>query len=255
MSRLFLLDYLATLRERKTWIVAGFFLYAVLAIPLLLARPPQHVSEAMAIWFGAKDPFVLFMYLWTDLAMNKMIGMVPVVLAGGVLLRERDTGVLAVLASKPLSVSRYFVLRAISACAVMATVYVGAHLVGAPYFAAQIQGFRLGAFFAAMSLQVWAAIFATALTATLAVTVGRRGLGALVALLILSLLVGFALMGFYNPAWRVLSLLNPLTLGVQALGHLDALGPDHILPPMLALMAMTALTLALGALAARRVEV
>jgi ABC-2 type transport system permease protein len=69
------------------------------------------------------------------------------------------------------------------------------------------------------------------------------------------LLVGAAFLGFYNPAWRTASLVNPISLGVQALGHLDALGPAVLLPPMLALALLTAATVAVGARAVRGMEV
>jgi ABC-2 type transport system permease protein len=236
------------------WLAIAILAYAVLTLPVLFARPPPHVSEAMTTWFGTQDPFVLFMYLWIDLAMNKVVAILPVILGGGVVLRERDTQVLPVLAAKPLSLPHYFVVRTLSACGVMATLYVGAQCVGALYFARHIQGFRAGTFFAVMSLHVWSAIFATALAATIAVWVGRRALGALVAILVLSLLVGLSLIGFYNPAWRKLSLVNPISLGVQPLGNLDALGPADILVPMLALFVLSGVTLATGALAVRRME-
>lgn len=41
----------------------------------------------------------------------------------------------------------------------------------------------------------------------------------------------------------------------EALAHLDALRPEHLLLPMLALCALSALTIAAGALAVRRMEV
>ncbi len=254
MIRFAWLDYLASLRERKVWLAIAVLAYAVLALPVLFARPPPHVSEAMSTWFGTQDPFMLFMYIWIDLAMNKVVGILPVILGGSIVLRERDTHVLPVLAAKPLSLPRYFVVRTLSACAVMATLYVGTQAVGALYFAPQVQGFRAGTFFAVMSVHVWVAIFATALAATIAVWVGRRALGALVAILVLSLLVGMSLVGFYNPAWRRLSLVNPISIGVQPLGNLDALGPADILVPMLVLLALSGGTIALGALAVRRME-
>jgi ABC-2 type transport system permease protein len=254
MIRLQLLDYLATLRERKTWLAAGMLAYAVLGLPVLFERPPEHIRQAITAWFGDEEPFTLLMYVWIDLAMNKIIAFLPVVLASGVVLRERDTGVLAVLAAKPVSMPRYFVLRAVSACAVMATLYVLAQLLGAAWFAARTEGFRVTTFLAAMSLHLFTAIFATAFAATVAVWVGKRGAAALVSLGVLGMLVGLALIGFYQPAWRSYAQLNPLTLGALSLGHLDALGPGVLLPPMLALAALSAVTIAAGALAARRLE-
>lgn len=255
MIRLVWLDYRATLRERRTWIAAGALAYAVLTLPLLTSRPPPHVQAAMTLWFGAPDPFTLFMFIWTDLAMNKMIALLGVVLGAGVVLRERDTRVLALLAAKPVPLPRYFAVRAASACATAATLYLAAQLAAVPYFMVQVEGFRPGAFLAAGALHVWAGVFATALCATLAALVGRRGPGMLLALLVVMLLVGAAFLGFYNPAWRTASLVNPISLGVQALGHLDALGPAVLLPPMLALALLTAATVAVGARAVRGMEV
>jgi ABC-2 type transport system permease protein len=252
--RLQWLDFLATLRERKTWLCAAMLLYAMLAIPTLLLRPPPHVREAITLWFGSQEPFVLFMYVWLDLTMNKIIAFAPVVLASGLLLWERDAGVLPLLAAKPLSVPRYFTLRAVSACAVMATLHIVTQLVGVLYFAARIPGFRPGAFLAAMSLHLFAAIFATALVAALAALLKHRGAAALCGFAVLGLLVGLALVGFYQPAWRTAARLNPIALGSLALGHLDRLGPATLVPPMLALCALSCLFIAVGAAAVRRVE-
>lgn len=255
MIPLALLDYRASLRERKTWLACAMLAYAVLAVPLLLERPPAHVLAAIDAWFGSQDPFAVFMYVWIDLVMNKMLVFLPVVLASGVVLRERDTGVLAVLGAKPISMPRYFLLRAGSACAVMMTLYAGANVFGALWFSARVEGFRPGTFFASMALHAFAAVFSTALAASIAVSIGRRGAGALVGLFALGLLVGMALIGFYQPAWRSIALLNPLALGALALGHLDALTPSVLFPPMLALTAISAVVLAAGALAVRRMEV
>ena len=45
--RLQWLDFLATLRERKTWLCTAMLLYATLAIPTLLERPPPHVRASL----------------------------------------------------------------------------------------------------------------------------------------------------------------------------------------------------------------
>lgn len=254
MSRFLWLDLLATLRERKTWLAVAMLAYAVLAVPVLLERPPAHVREAIAEWFDGGDPFAVFMFVWIDLVMNKVVAFIPVVLASGVLVRERDTGVLAILAAKPLTMSRYFVVRTISACAVMLVLYAGTQIAGALWFQGRIAGFRPGSFLATMSLHAFAAVFATAFAATVIVGVGRRGAGALAAWMLLGVLVGLALVGFYQPAWYTFTLANPLTLGALAMGSLDRLGPGVLVPPMLALVAITAVTIAIGARLARRIE-
>jgi len=252
--RLQWLDYLATLRERKTWLCGAMLLYAVLSIPVILARPPAHVKDAITTWFGDDRPFVLFMYVWIDLAMNKVIAFLPVVLASGIVLRERDLGVLPILAAKPLSMPRYFTLRAISACAVMATLHVGAQLIGLVYFTARVPGFQPATFLAAMTPHLFAAIFATGFSAAIAGWVKHRGASALIGLTVLGLLLGMSLVGFYQPAWRSITLVNPMSLGALALGSLDHLGPAELAPPMFALTLLSIAAIAIGAAGVRRME-
>ncbi|WAS96352.1 hypothetical protein [Nannocystis punicea] len=254
MTRLLWLDYLASLRERKTYVAAAMLAYAVLAIPLLLADPPPHVREAIAAWFDDGDPFAVFMFVWIDLVMNKVVAFIPVILASGVVLRERDTGVLALLAAKPLTLPRYFVVRTISACAVMLTLYAATQLLAAAWYPGRVAGFRPGAFLAAMSLHAFAAVFATAFAATVIVAVGRRGAGTLVALMLLGVMVGLALVGFYQPEWYARTLANPLTLGALAMRDLEHVRASLLLPPMLALTGLTAVTIAVGAWVVRKVE-
>lgn len=254
MIRLQWLDFLATLRERKTWLCGAMLLYAVLSIPVILARPPAHVRDAITTWFGDDRPFVLFMYVWIDLAMNKAIAFLPVVLASGVVLRERDVGVLPILAAKPLSMPRYFALRAVSACGVMATLHVGTQLLGLVYFTARVPGFQPATFLAAMTLHLFGAIFATGLSAAIAGWVKHRGASALMGLTVLSLLVGMSLVGFYQPAWRSVLLVNPIALGASALGSLDHLGPAVLVPPMFALTLLSIAAIGIGAAGVRRME-
>jgi ABC-2 type transport system permease protein len=254
MIRLGYLDYRATMKERKTWIAGAMFLYAVFAIPVILERPPAHVREAITAWFVNPDPFVIFMFIWIDLAMNKAIAFVPVVLGSGILLRERDTGVLAVLGAKPISMSRYFVIRTISACAAMLTLYVMAQLLGALWFSLRIPGFDAGRFLAAMSLHALGGVWATAFVALIAVATRRRIVAALVSIAALGLLVGLALIGYYQPAWSTFTMLNPISLAAFAMGHLGKLDISVLAPPMLALTLLTIVTIALGARMARNVE-
>lgn len=250
--RLQWLDFLATLRERKTWLAVAFFAYATLAIPVVLAHPPEHVRRVIETWFGDGDPFSLFLYVWIDLAMNKAIAFLPVVLASGLVLRERDTRVLPLLASKPLSIARYFVVRAVSACLVMLTLHAGTQLLGALYFAARVPGFRAGTFLVAMIPHALAAVLATALAAAIAAWVQKRTASAIVALFVLGMLVGLSLVGFYQPEWRDAALINPITLGAAGLRDLET--PSAVLPATIALAVLTALTLAIGAAGVRRME-
>jgi ABC-2 type transport system permease protein len=249
------LDMRATLRERKTLWAAGLMLYAVLTMPVLVAKPPEHVLSALQGWFATSDPFILFLFIWTDLAMNKIIVTLGVMLAGGLFVRERETGQLAVLLSKPVSPAAYYRVRVLSACAVMAVLYVGAHLVVAPLVARNMPGFRWGLFFLSMGVHLFAAFFAICFSALVSVLLQKRALAVLVSLLVLFFLVGLAFMGFYNPAWSGLAFFNPITQGSSLLGHLEDVRPRHVLVPILLLTGLNAVLISLGALRVRHLEV
>jgi ABC-2 type transport system permease protein len=245
--RLIWLDYMALLRARRTWLVGALMASAVLAVPLLLSRPPSYVLGGLTSWFGSSDRFTLFLYLWTDLAMNKLIAITAVVLAGATLVAQRDAGILPILASKPIPLSRLFLAQALAACAALGTVYIAGHLLGLAYFARTVEGFRPGVFLVSMALHVHVAFFSVALSATIAVFVARRTLGVLVSLLTLFMLLGSSFIGFYNPAWKSASLVNPYALGVQALAHLPSPRLADLVGPMLGLIAGSSAILALGA--------
>lgn len=254
MIRLQWLDFLATLRERKTWLCCAMLVYAVISIPVILARPPAHVKDAIDLWFGSDDSFVVFMFVWIDLAMNKAIAFLPAIFASGIVLRERDQAILPLIASKPVSIPRYFIVRALSACAVMATLHLGTQLIGSIYFSWRIPGFRVSTFLGAMALHVCAAIFATALAAAIAGWVKHRGASALLGLFVLNGLVGLALIGFYQPRWRAITMANPITLGALSLRDLDHLRVSVVLPPMAALLLLSATAIGFGALGVRKME-
>jgi ABC-2 type transport system permease protein len=106
-----------------------------------------------------------------------------------------------------------------------------------------------------MTVHLFAAFFAVCFSALMSVLIQKRALAALVSLVVLSLLVGLAFIGFYNPAWSGLSSFNPLTHGISVLGHVDDLRPVHLLAPIAVLLGFNAAVLALGALRARHLEV
>jgi ABC-2 type transport system permease protein len=254
-ARFLWLDMRATLGERKTWLAAGLVAYGVITMPVIAAKPPEHVLSALKGWFSTSDPFILFLFIWTDLVMNKLITILGVVLAGSLLIRERETGQLAVLLSKPVSPASYFLARTLSACAVMGMLYIGAHLIAAPLATWSLPGFRAGLFFASMAVHLFAAFFAICFSALMSVLIQKRTLAGLVSLLVLSLLVGLAFIGFYNPAWSGLSFFNPITQGISVLGHVDDLRPAHLLTPIAVLLGLNVAVLALGALRVRHLEV
>ena len=248
------LDLRARARERTAWLAAGVLVYAVLALPVLLAAPPPHVLEALRGWFGSDQGFVLFLYLWTDVAMNKIVGLLAVVFAGQTLVRERDTGQLDLLRARPVTLARLFLVRAGSAMAWMACLYAGTVAVALPWFALRVEGFRPGVFLLSSLVHGFAALFAVAAAATLSVVIGRRTLGLVVSLVVLMSLIGASFMGFYAPELAWIAQLDPFAQGVSVVGHLADLRPRHVVAPIATLSVTIAATLAVGALAARRWE-
>jgi ABC-2 type transport system permease protein len=86
------------------------------------------------------------------------------------------------------------------------------------------------------------------------VWVKRRSVSALVGVLVLALLVGLALVGYYQPAWRTLSLSNPISLGAIGLGRFGAAGATSLAPAVLALVGLTLVAVAVGSRGAKRME-
>jgi ABC-2 type transport system permease protein len=248
------LDLVARARSRTTWVALAMLAYAVVGLPFLMAEPPPHIEAALGAWFGTAEPFLLFLYLWTDVAMNKVFGLVAVVLAGQTLVQERDTHTLDVLRSKPITLPALFLVRAGSAIGLAWGLYAAAALVGLPWFMARVEGFRPGVFLASTAVHAGAVAFAVALSATIAVVIGRRTQALVVSLLVVFTLMGGAFAGFYNPAWATIALLNPFAMGVQVVGHAGDLTAARVLGPLAGTWAATAAMLAVGAAAARRWE-
>jgi ABC-2 type transport system permease protein len=137
----------------------------------------------------------------------------------------------------------------------MAILYIATQLLGALWFSMQVAGFHARPFLLAMVPNLFAATFATALAAACAAWVRRRVAAALVALGITTTLVGMALVGYYQPAWRAWANLNPIAVGASALGRLDHLDVLGTLVPAGTLVLATAAMLWLGSIGARRLAV
>ena len=114
----------ALLRARRTRLAAGIVLYAVLGAPFLLAKPPPHVAEAAAEWFSGDPAFALFLFIWTDLALNKMAAILGVVLAGGIVREDQTRGLLPLLWAKPIGKAEYYLVK-LAAAAIVFTLLLG----------------------------------------------------------------------------------------------------------------------------------
>lgn len=245
----------ALLRARRTRLAVGIVLYAVLGAPFLLAKPPPHVAEAAATWFSGDDPaFSLFLFIWTDLALNKLSAILGVVLAGGIIREEQARGLLPLLWAKPITRTEYYLVKLAAAAIVFTLLIGGAGLLGLALFPWQIAGFRAGPFLVVSGVHLVGALFAVTFSGALAVLIRRRLGAMLTSLMVLMLLVGGAFLGFYNPAWADYTVVNPFSHAVWLLGHLDDLSAATVVRPLLVLLAIHAATITLGALAVRRVE-
>lgn len=245
----------ALLRARRTRLAIGVVLYAVVGAPFLLAKPPPHVAAAASEWFHASDPaFALFLFVWTDLALNKLAAVLGVVLAGGIVREEQARGLLPLLWAKPITPTRYFLSKLAAAAIVFAMLLGGAALLGLALFPAQVAGFRPGPFLVVSGVHLVGALFAVVLSATVAVLVPRRLTAMLVSLMILLLLVGSAFIGFYNPAWADYAAINPFYHAVWLLGVIDELTLAHVARPIAILLVVHAVVVAIGVAAVRRIE-
>lgn len=242
------------LSERKTLGLGALYLGALLAAPALLAKPPPHLLAAVQAWFGGDDPFGLFMYVWTDLAMNKLSVLTGVAMGAGVLVEERADRSLILTLSKPITPAGLYVLRTGSAVLTTAGLYLLTQIIGLGLFSAQIDGFRPGAFWVSGMVHVWAPIFATCVSALCAVAIGKQLGAALVSVLVLFSLVGGAFLGVYNPAWAEVLAFNPFTQSVAGVTHLQEQSLQTLGGPVLGLCALNLGLVALGAGLARRVE-
>lgn len=243
------------LRARRTRLAAGIVAYAVLGAPFLLSRPPPHVAAAATEWFHASDPaFALFLFVWTDLALNKLAAVLGVVLAGGIIREEQARGLLPLLWAKPITPTRYFLSKLAAAAIVFSMLLGGAALIGLVLFSWQIAGFRPGPFLVVSGVHLLGALFAVVLSGTVAVLVTRRLTAMLTSLMVLMLLVGCAFIGFYNPAWADYVAINPFYQAVWLLGHIDGLTLAHVARPIAIVLVVHAVVVAVGVAAVRRIE-
>lgn len=244
----------ARLRERKVWAVAAFFLVSVLAAPGLLRQPPEHLISAITAWFGPDARFGLFMYLWTDMAMNKAAVLTGAALGSGVVVHEASRRSLSLWLSRPIGPSGFFALRAGSAAAVAAGLYAITHILALPWFQAQIPDFRPGDFLLSGLVHGGVVVWSVLVSAAIAVATGRQLVGATISVVLLFALVGAAFLGVYDPSLAGLTTLNPFSAAIAGVARLERLGPATVAGPIATLLAFNLVTLGLGAWIARKVE-
>lgn len=235
-------------RTRRVKVIGVTVLYALLAFPIAMKRPPQSMVELASEWFGgSQGQFTLFMFAYLDLSMNKVAMFAGVILAGGIIADERARGELPLLWSKPVSRPQYFLVRLAGAVLLFGTIYAVATLIGAVYYPSQVAGFDAVTYLGMATVHMFAATYAVTFAGTMGVLLGRKIPAMLVSLLVLGTGVGLAFMSFYAPEFAAVAWLNPFYHGISLIGSMDSFGPVDLVRPIAALLAFHVVTAAVGA--------
>jgi ABC-2 type transport system permease protein len=140
-------EFFRVFKSRQTALVILSVVYAMVALPFLLAKPHEEILIAVRSWFGeSRLDFRLFLFVWFDLVMNKISVLIGAVLGAGIMTDERSKGMLDIFLSKPVTPRRYFLVKLAAASAVVVVIYLAAMLVGAIRFSYAVKGFDAGIF-------------------------------------------------------------------------------------------------------------
>ncbi len=255
MSRFFYREYRRVLSSRPAWLAMFAMVYALLSFPVVVNKPPTEIRAAIEAWFGA-DNFALrlVLFAWFDLVMNKLAVFSAAILAAGIITDERSKQTLDIFLSKPVTLRRYFVVKALAAAAALASLYAALTFLGVIYFSFMIDGFAIAPFLRMSAVHVFAAVFAALFAALMAVSFQHKLSAMLATVAALSLCVGLAFGGFYQPAWATWFALNPISQGISLIATAEHASVFAMAQPIAALIVMCAVTLGLGALRAGRLE-
>jgi ABC-2 type transport system permease protein len=240
-------EFFKVLKSRQAGIVTAAVVYSIVALPFLLAKPHEEVMVALRGWFGeALLDLRFFLFVWFDLVMNKITVLCGAALAAGIITDERSKGTLDIFLSKPITPQRYFLVKVGAAAAVVVLIYVAAVLVGVARFSHSVRGFDVGIFLLLASVHVLVAVYAVVFAGTMAVFFRRKLTAILATVMVLSILVGMAFLGFYDPRFQTASLLNPYYHAVVLIGSIDTAGPADAVGPMLWLVGFNLATALIG---------
>jgi ABC-type transport system involved in multi-copper enzyme maturation permease subunit len=241
-------EFFRVLKSRQSALVIASVIYALVAMPYLLAKPHEELLIALRNWFGASMlDLRFFLFVWFDLVMNKIAVLIGVVLAAGIITDERSKGMLDVFLSKPLSPRRYFLLKLAAAIAVVTVIYMAAAIVSVIRFSNSVKGFDAKIFLLLASLHMMVAVFSVVFAGAMAVCFKHKLTAMLATIMVLFLLVGCAFLGFYDPRFQTLSLFNPFYHAVGLIGSIESIGPADVLAPILWLTAFNLATVMIGA--------
>jgi ABC-2 type transport system permease protein len=240
-------EFIRVLKSRQAALVIAAVIYAMIALPFLLAKPHEEILIALRSWFGASRlDLRFFLFVWFDLVMNKITILIGAVLAAGIITDERSKGMLDIFLSKPVSPRRYFLVKLMAAAAVVVVIYLAAVLIGAIRFSYAVKGFDVGIFLVLASVPMLVAVYSVIFGGTMAVFFRHKLTAMLTTVMLLSILVGCAFLGFYDPRFQTLSLLNPFYHAVVLIGSIDTFGMVDVMKPVLWLIGFNVVTATIG---------
>jgi ABC-type transport system involved in multi-copper enzyme maturation permease subunit len=241
-------EFFRVLKSRQAALVIASVVYALAAMPFLLAKPQEEILIAMQSWFGESQlDLRLFLFVWFDMVMNKIAVLIAAVLAAGIMTDERSKGALDIFLSKPVSPRRYFLVKLAAAGSVVVVIYFAAALVGIVRFSTSVKGFEAGIFLLLAFVHLPVALFSVAFAGAMAVSFRHKLTAMLVTVGALYILVGCAFLGFYDARFQTPSLLNPFYHAVALIGSIDSLKMIDVAKPLVWLTGFIIVTVMIGA--------
>ena len=239
-------EFWTLLKSRKSQSMGLILMVALVAVPFLLKNPPPEVVEAVESWFNNGSTFVVFLFVWIDLALNKTVVLLGAILSAGIMVDERARNILTLYLSKPIRPESYFASKTLAAALVFAWWYAFTAIVGALTLPYRVEGFQPATFLAVSAMHLFAGTFAVCLSATLSQSFERRLSAFLASMLAIMLLVGLAFLPFYNRDLWIIGALNPFYHAVSIFGELDHLNYGHVFSRILLLLGWNIAVLGFG---------
>jgi len=233
-------------RSRKSQLMGLILIYMLAAVPFLLQNPPPEIVRAIESWFNNSSTFVIFMFIWIDLALNKTIVLLGALLSAGIMIEERTRNILGLYLSKPIAPETYFASKTVAAMLVFAWWYALIAVVATLTLPFRIPGFSEPVFLSLSLIHMLAGTFAVALSATIAQSFEKRLSAFLGSMLAIMLLVGVAFVPFYDRDLWIVGALNPFYHAISVFGELDALTYTHILSRVFLLLGWNVVALGFG---------
>src|SRR5262245_59128206 len=113
------------MRGRLARLILALMIYALVVLPVIMAKPPAELSQALGSWLGSEEiQTKLVLFAWIDASMNKFAVILGPVLAGGIIVYERSRGTLDLLMAKPIRAADYFTVKLAASRAAFASFYL-----------------------------------------------------------------------------------------------------------------------------------